>query len=360
MEWELSHAMASIGNGYIWPNIHVLSDGPNIALVSKPTPERECTPYRYINDAVISISAADFEREVDLFIETVLCRLEDRQIAKSNLADVWQAVLEERQDDAVSQKRKLEALLGEDPGEMDEASLQRLLNDVALTGRDALEEIAANRALGQNVPDIGALIDLARKEGVSVCPENRVRLVSDTALSAQAMPAPAWEVGAKAAQSLRKQLRLDPEQVISNSSLAEFYGAPVTLLDDSAVVGQPRLDLSLALTERDKKSRVLLRSKWGTGRRFELARLLGDHVVYATEDPMCSATRSTTYRQKVQRAFAAELLSPFQSVDTMLDGDYSMESQQEVAHHFVVSEMTVRTLLVNHKRISRNELEEIY
>ncbi len=357
-EWELSHVMASIGNGYIWPNIQILSDGQNITLVSKTTPERERTPYRYISDAVSFIPASDFENEVDLFIETVLRRLGDCQIAKSNLADIWQAVLEERQDAALSQQRKLEALLGEDPGEMNEASLQRLLNEVALTGRDALEEIAANRSPGQDVPDISALIDLARNEGVSARPGDRVRLDSDTALNTQAIPA--WKVGANAAQSLRAHLRLDSDQAISNRSLTEFYGAPVTLLDDPATAGLPRLDLSLALTERNDQSRVLLRSKWKTGRRFELARLLGDHVVYATDDPMRPATRSTTYRQKVQRAFAAELLSPFQSVDDMLDGDYSMESQQDVAHHFGVSELTVRTLLVNHNRISRSELDEIY
>ncbi|MHB1502055.1 MAG: hypothetical protein ACYCYK_13100, partial [Candidatus Dormibacteria bacterium] len=169
-EWELSHVMASIGNGYIWPNIQILSDGQNITLASKPTPERARTPYRYINDVVSVIPASDFETEVDVFIETVLRRLEDCQVAKSNLADIWQAVLEERRDAVLSQQRKLEALLGEDPGEMDEISLQGLLNGAALTGRDALEEIAANRAPGQDVPDIGRLVELARNEGVSARP----------------------------------------------------------------------------------------------------------------------------------------------------------------------------------------------
>ena len=355
IEWELSHVMASIGNGYIWPNIHILSDGQNITLVSKPTPERERTPYRYISDAINVIPALDFESEVDIFVETVLGRLKDCQVAKSNLADIWRTVLDERQDVALSQLRKLEALLGEDPGEMDKASLQRLLDEVALTGRDALEEIAANRAPGQDVPDIGALIELARNKGVCARSGNRVHLDSQTALDAQATPA--WKVGASAAQLLRAHLGLDSDEVIPNLSLAELYGAPVALLDDLADL--PRLDLSLALTERNGQNRVLLRSKWETGRRFELARLLGDYIVYPTDDPMRPATRSTTYRQKVQRAFAAELLSPFQAVDDMLGGDYSMENQQDVAHHFGVSELTVRTLLVNHNRISRSELDEI-
>jgi len=42
----------------------------------------------------------------------------------------------------------------------------------------------------------------------------------------------------------------------------------------------------------------------------------------------------------------------------MLKGDYSMESQQEVAEHFDVSPLTIRTLLVNHGRIERDDLDE--
>ena len=60
----------------------------------------------------------------------------------------------------------------------------------------------------------------------------------------------------------------------------------------------------------------------------------------------------------MQRSFAAELLAPFEAVDDILAGDYSMERQQEAAEHFVVSELTIRTLLVNHHRVEREELEE--
>ncbi|TBU88438.1 ImmA/IrrE family metallo-endopeptidase [Phytopseudomonas dryadis] len=358
-EWELSHSVASIGNGYIWPNIHILSDGQSITLVSKPTPDRERTPYRYISDAVSFISTADFENEVDRFIETVLRRLEDCQVTESNLADIWRAVLEERLDEGLSRQRKLEALLGEDPGEVDETLIQRLLVDATLTGQDALEEIAANRMPGRAVPDIGQLIQMTRTHGTDTDPRDRVQLGSNAFTAPSSMPA--WKVGVHAAQALREQLHLNPDDPIPNAKLAELYGAPSDLLDDPAGSSPPP-DLSLALTESagsSEHSTVLLRSKWETGRRFELARLLGDHLTHDTHEPMRPATRSSTYRQKVQRAFAAELLSPFRAVDEMLAGDYSMESQQDVAHHFEVSDWTVRALLVSHGRIDRSELDEI-
>jgi Zn-dependent peptidase ImmA (M78 family) len=70
------------------------------------------------------------------------------------------------------------------------------------------------------------------------------------------------------------------------------------------------------------------------------------------------ATRADTYRQKIQRSFAAEFLSPFDAVDEMMGGDYSDERQEDVAEHFKVSPLTIRTLLVNHGRIERERLDE--
>jgi Zn-dependent peptidase ImmA (M78 family) len=67
------------------------------------------------------------------------------------------------------------------------------------------------------------------------------------------------------------------------------------------------------------------------------------------------ATRAHTYRQKTQRSFAAEFLSPFEAVDEMLANDYSIERQQEVAEHFDVSPMTIDTLLKNHGWIECEE-----
>jgi hypothetical protein len=347
-EWELSHAMASIGSGYVWPNIHIVSDGKNLTLICKPTSERIRTPYRYINDSVSVIPAPEFESEVDLFIEAVLQRLLTYQIADSNLKEVWQAVVRERQDPALSRQRKLEALLGEDPGEMDEALLQDFLGNADAIGQAALEEIAANRNPGQAVPDIASLLELGHSQGTPNHLQHRVTLDDSLPRDMDA----AWELGALAAQLLRKQESIAPEKSITNSRLADMCGAPSDIAEGPAQP-MPRLDLSFALSESDQHGRIVLRSNWESGRRFELARLLGDYLTYDTKDPMWPATRSDTYRQKVQRAFAAELLSPFHAVVAMLDGDYSMESQQDVAHHFQVSDLTIRTLLVNHSRIDR-------
>jgi len=353
-EWELSHAMASIGSGYIWPNIHVVSDGEAVTLVCKPTPERARTPYRYINDVVSVIPAVEFEGEVDQFISAVLQRLQDRQVPESNLRDIWQSVMEERRDPAMSRLRKLEALLGEDPDEIDEGILQQFLGKLDATGEKALEEIAANRLPGQDVPNIAQLLDMGHEQGTVTSPQDQVALQARVPREDAA-----WKVGAFAAQLLRKQEGIAPDRPIADLQLAHWYGAPGSLLDvpDNLDLA-PKLGLSFSLLEDKQHRRVLLRSPRKNSRRFELARLLGDVLTYRTNDPVRPATRSYTYRQKVQRAFAAELLSPIDAVKDMLGGDYSMESQQDVAHHFQVSDLTIRTLLANNYFIDRSELGE--
>lgn len=101
-----------------------------------------------------------------------------------------------------------------------------------------------------------------------------------------------------------------------------------------------------------------------TGRRFELARLVGDRSFASSTrlsaESLFPATRADGYRQKAQRAFAAELLSPFDAVDDMLrDDDYSEDSQRRAARRFDMSEMTIQTALVNHGRLTCDEAPDV-
>src|ERR1700692_4013063 len=49
-EWAFAHRTATIGEGYVWPNITIFSDGERTALIAKPTIDRPHTAFRYISD----------------------------------------------------------------------------------------------------------------------------------------------------------------------------------------------------------------------------------------------------------------------------------------------------------------------
>jgi hypothetical protein len=350
-DWSSSHRLSTIGGGYIWPNITVFSDGERVALTASPTEERPQTPFRYLSDAAAIIQASEFEAGIDSFIDQVLERLSAEGITNSNFQAIWQSVLGERSTPAIARARKLEALSGHDPDECDPSVLKRLIVDSDALGADAIDEIAADQNKSGTISTAEELRDLAATSGYDTTSRDVIRLAAGSGLPRLGQ-VPAWLLGAAAAKALRGQERLD-SRPLSNDKLAGMTGIQSVVLTDK----KSGENISFALHYNTTQGRIVFRSKWQTGRRFELARILGDRIARQQSGRLIPATRSYTYRQKLQRSFAAEFLSPFDAVDEMLAGDYSMESQQEVAEHFDVSPMTIRTLLVNHKRIERDTLD---
>ena len=164
-----------------------------------------------------------------------------------------------------------------------------------------------------------------------------------------------WRVGVAAAKDFRARERWGGEP-IDDKRLAELCGvsAGVAALRGGGKRGQ----MAFLMRVRDDH-RVVLRAAYGTGRRFELARLLGDRLLVAGDDRLRPATRAYTYRQKMQRAFAAEFLCPIESLKHEMDGDYSEEAVEAAARRFSVSPLLVQRQLDNNGLVlsSRPELD---
>jgi len=351
-EWWRAHKMTAIGEGYVWPNLTIFSDGVRTALLAEPSARPDAKPFRYLGAHPCILPSTEFEAAVDAFIPRILARLRDQGVAETNLDAMWRDVLTERGDPDQARRRRLEALLGRDPDEIEDDAVDRLVADAASLGELAVEELAADRARGGDALTAAALERLAASGGTDASPRDAVQLAPGTRLPS-GPDVPAWRLGAEAAQVLRAQLGLG-EAPITDAKLAELAGTQKRALARRTA----SQTVSFALDRDPSHSRVVLRSRWPTGRRFELARLLADRIVAPPPGRLRAATRAYTYRQKIQRSFAAELLSPFAAVDAMLAGDYSAEAQADVAEYFQVSERTILTLLVNHHRVEREELDE--
>lgn len=350
-DWAMAHRMPTIGDGYVWPNISIISDGERITLVANPTEQHAAEPLRYIADIAGVVRAADFEGAVIRFIEQVRGQLREENIEATNLDHIWADVCAERADPETAKRRELEALLGFDPDEASAVLLERLIVEEAEIGDSAVREMAATSFGGGKVLSVGELKKIADSIGFDARPGDAVQLRSGAKLPAIGS-VPAWRRGTAAAQALRAQERLGAGR-ISNAKLTKMSGVASTSL---AGFKKGR-DISFAMDDDQNSGRVVLRSKWEVGRRFELARLLGDRVSKSWAGRLIPATRTSTYRQKFQRSFAAELLCPFEALDEMLDGDFGEDKQEDAAQHFSVSPLAVRTLLVNHSRIKRDDAD---
>ncbi len=350
-DWLLAHSMTSIGDGYIWPNITIFSDGLRTALVSSPSSHPDAKPFRYIGGTWAVVPSLIFEEALDTFMPRIIGRLREEKLTETNLNRLWRDVLTERKDPDVSKRRRLEALLGREPDTASDVAIDRLLEDAKTLGESAIGEVAADS--GQYRDNTGVLtaadfMQLAKTDGFAASQIDVVR-VSDVIDLPRGADVPAWRLGATAATAVRKQEHLGLEP-IRNGQLAEMAGISEEAISDTTA---HRSVLSFALDTGATGAQIVLRSKWSTGRRFDLARLIGDRLV-AERSALRPATRAYTYRQKAQRSFAAELLSPFAAVDEMVAGDYSLERQQDVAEHFDVSPLTINTLLRNHGRVERD------
>lgn len=351
-DWQMAHHMTTIGGGYVWPNISIISDGERVVLLCKPTVERPQEPLRYIADFAAVVRATDYEKAINRYIEQVQGQLRAEGVRGTNLDTIWADVCSERTDSVSRERRRLEAMLGREPDEASEVILDKLLAEVGRLGEGAVREIAATSAGCDHVVTAEELEQMATEHGFDAQPRNSVKFQNGAGLSPVG-EVPAWRRGVEAARALRTQEHLGQEP-ISNKRLAEMSGVAVDALTDLT----SRDSFSFAIDDKPATSgRVVLRSRWENGRRFDLARLLGDRLVSGEVGRLFPATTAGTYRQKYQRAFAAEFLCPFAAVEHDLAGDYSDELQEDVAAHFMVSPLTVRTLLVNHGRIEREDLE---
>ena len=349
LSWPFAHRFTTIGEGYVWPNILVFSDGERIAVIAKPSSSQDDRNYRYISDAAVVVPAVEFESAVDRFVTQVIGQANAEGVGESNLETLWRELLKERRTRETSRYRKYEALLGFDPDEAPAEVVERLLHDEDELGSSASAELAAENAFRVDKLFAEDLRTVAESSGVRVSNGSVFELPNVERVNRGQTPA--WLVGQRIARAVRTHLGFSTEP-ISNARLAGLMGLKTKNLVEPA--GQA--PLAFALTAGASNRRIVFRSKWEAGRRFELARLIGDNIISAGENKLWPLTRSYTYRQKAQRSFAAEFLAPFDAVDDFLSGEYSDDHQQEAAEHFSVSPLTIRTLLVNHGRLDRDEL----
>lgn len=344
-DWPLAHQINTIGEGYVWPNVTISSDGLRTTLISSPSARPDAKPFRYVGALPLAIPSAAFEAAVDVFIVRIIGRLREQAVPNTN------DVLAERKEPELALGRRLEARLGRDPDAVDDNAIDQLLADSSRLGKQSLEEIAAEAGRTQRgILTADALEQIVQDDGYDAEPRDTVRL-STAYCPAKKPDIPAWKVGAEAAKALREQEKLENAPIPKRHTRPHGRHHRNNDFQPAKRRAPPRF--RSCLIKNPKKARVVLRSRWPQGRRFDLARLIGDRLIISG-GALHPATRASTYRQKAQRSFAAELLSPFDAVDRMLAGDYSAKKQHDVAEHFNVSEKTIEALLKNHGKIERD------
>jgi hypothetical protein len=331
-DWRMSHEVAAAGYGYLWPTLSLETDGERALAVCSPSPDLSDEPVRYLSNFRHRFGVESFEAGIEEFVALVLHRLDG---IPTPLQELWTAVSAERTDPATTERRKLEARLGFDPGEAPTELIGRFFGLLQQAGMQALEELAPVCAGPDPSGTLDAITALAQTAGV----EARIEL---TALPDYTTTA--WERGRKLARDVRAAVGWNGKPV-SDRDLAN-----VLQISEATLNAFTPLDAAtgLAVRESANRSQLHFRRKNRLGRRFEAARFLAGHCLAPKQEPWLPVTDARTSHQKAQRAFAAEFLCPIEALKDYLGSDLAVEQQEEAAEYFHVSTEVVKRQLSNH------------
>ena len=118
-EWQLAHCLATVGEGYAWPNITISTRGQWTTLVSRPSQAGASSLFRYSEAGAAVVPSADLESAIDEFAAFIVNRMDAAGLRDTNLHLLRQDLQSERNDPEKTRFRRLEARLGYDPDEPD-------------------------------------------------------------------------------------------------------------------------------------------------------------------------------------------------------------------------------------------------
>jgi len=310
--WRSAHELTSSGNGFIWPPLRFIPNGERILIILHPSSMHSPSNAQYIREGKISVDREVFESGLSDFVTKTIDRLELMGYRNTELQKLWLEVEKERRDSDSNLFRIIEASLGFNPDEGPDELIDALADKIGVAGFQPILEIAVASSVEAvaNPYDTATSIINVNGRGLPAS-FNYGNFQSEKVDFKKAKP---WEAGHVIARNLRSHLGYgyDP---IDNDQLASLFELRTQALTGEDVSVE---NLSLGVPDETNPNhlKICFHQKHLTGRRFYLARILGERLLDA-EQPTnwLPATFALTWRQKYQRAFASEFLCPFQVLE---------------------------------------------
>lgn len=293
--------------------------------------------------------AETFEAAVERFVDVVEARLATLLPQCRVLSELRSELAEERSSPSVAKVCRWQALAGIDPGDASDAWIKAAESLVEEAGPTAGNEImSVLPKLGEDLRKAADVLQMMKTSSIAA---DLSWVGAATATTGREL---SWQRGTRLAKEMRMRhgLGTDP---LTNDTLSDLLSVPLPL------PGQPMKSSPLSggfrNGSRDGRTRIVWTNSRPTSQRFFLAKMIGAALVLSPDEHVVPVTTGDTALQKVERAFAQELLCPWEALDAFthehgLDDD----ALTDAAEHFQVSELVVRYALVNHHKISRYRL----
>jgi hypothetical protein len=280
-------------------------------------------------------------RELALLVSAVIRRLAELKVVGTSLEKEWSAIQDA--DEAEQQYCLAAARLGLDPyAEAPQYEAGILRASEAFSGHlltDFLDSVDP-----ENIDSAIEWVRSARESPTSTAVHDQRESLHALRVEIQRHsgiePALPWRQGWRQAHLVRDTIgATDTEKIDLSSYVVGIPGDPVDRGLLAVGAGSDNVDPKIVVDRHRARGRA---------GRFTLGRALW-HRVWESE-PVFLVTTAYTDRQKVERAFAAELLAPAAGIARLLDHGpelASPEDLEQVADHFDVSSMVVQHQLQN-------------
>ncbi len=334
------HNLRSAGDGYVWPYLLIVPEGESTRLVwQRDDSAVPGHPVRFLGQGEATLDKQGVELALASFVDAVLTRLAEQGVTDTALEKEWSEVTEIDKDE--EEFCLAAARLGLDPfSEAADVQAEILRAAEELSGHafeDFLDAVSPRR-VGPGLDWISAARRRIRRSA-----SQRSTMVSELRRTASRLAGVRgvrpWEMGWRQASEVRGLLHAPSEGAFS---IDDLLASRVQENEDRGLqaVGGTVSGAAPVI--------VLGRPQPRTAKRFTLARALW-HVLYE-DDPLFLVTAAYTDRQKVERAFAAELLAPAKGIADLLGGSpdvVTSEDIEQLAEHFRVSPRVVEHQLEN-------------
>ena len=339
-KYRARHGLRGVGDGFLWPDLFILPEGETVRIVwSADKASVDGRPVRFISSGSASVSSEALMQRLSNFVQSVVDRLAEQGVGPTSLATEWANI---RSTDSEEADFCLAAArLGLDPY----SDALKYSDEIVRSAEQFADPDLLRDFLDVVDPDkIGTTLGWvsAAKADIEALTSRPSGDIAELKTSARPLPEwnglRPWEVGWAQAGSVREILNLDSEQYFDIERLFADVTRPTNSLGLQALGQSKEGGLPLL---------VISHRQSDSSKRFVLARALW-HVLWR-ESPTFLVTSAHTDRQKMERAFAAELLAPARGIAERLvdDGVHSgLEDSalDELARHFRVS-----TFLVQHQ-----------
>ncbi|WP_293985577.1 hypothetical protein [Sphingobium sp.] len=350
VNWRLRHELSSASGGTFWPPLMIHSSGENVQFTPAFSRHLETSPLRYLAPDTTSVSGRAFEDGIDRFFDQVLDTCASA-LDGTAITELIATLRDERADKALASWRRVEARLGYDPDTVPEPIMRALGRLERRVGSSAIEEAASA------TPGSRSAVALENALSAAEASEVMVDLSAAHGLMSPANdthPLAPWEMGRRAAQYLRRQrdFGLGP---IRLKAFSELLGATKETLARPATAR--KLPYSARVEKKANQQKIALGSVVSRDRRFELSCALGDEIWSNSKFGIIS--KAKTDRQKFQRAFAQNLLAPFDGIRQHLDIDNLDDLAIDgVAKTFHVHPNVIKRVLILERVLPRQTLDE--